>query len=123
MLVETPYKGEQPESKVVKLTTAPSGAATNKKGSSILFDKHLPTKINGIDVIKSTAHHESKERRLMDEGLPYKKAHPKAEKYENSFIPKNKRQSYQEKINNAIRKINDKYDPDIDPRVKNAKEN
>lgn len=125
MLVETPYQGKK---SAVKLTTAPSGAGTDKSGKHILFDKHLPLKINGIDTIKSTAHHESEERRLLDEGLKYPAAHKKAERYEDKKLHEagystKQIESYQEKINNAIRKLNDKYDPNIDPRVKNAKAN
>lgn len=126
---ETPYEGEKPKDEAVEITGAPGGGATTKDGSKAVIDPAIPQVVEthtgkDVDVVKSISHHESKERRLMDTGLPYPEAHDKAEEYENAKLKQEQGldtkdiQSYQAQLRQPLEQAKDhKADSDIDPRV------
>lgn len=111
------------------IANAPGGGATTKDGSDVVIDPAIPHEVEtrtgkDVDVVKSISHHESKERSLMDSGLPYSKAHEKAEEYENAKLKQEQGletkdiQSYQAQLRQPLEEAKDhKADSDIDPRV------
>lgn len=113
--------------KVVHKYDVPYGAGTSKDGKTVYIDHRVPKEldVNGkkMNVVKALVAHETAEKKAMDKGIKYQKAHDLfAVPAENKQVrsqgvdPKKYNKKLDKTLDKVVKKIDAPEPPDLEPK-------